>query len=131
MNPPVLRLPSLSDYFILETDASDGGIGCCLKAVSENDEEFIVSYYSSKLNPTEFRWNIVEKETYAIIKGVEKYRHYLIGKQFTLKTDNRILTYLKSTHTSKSRKLLNWALRLSEYQYNSTFLQVIIKLVTV
>ena len=54
---------------------------------------------------------------YAIIKGVEKSRHYLIGKHFTLKTDNRILTYLKSTHTSKSRKLLNWALTLGEYNF--------------
>ena len=96
-HPPVLHLPSLSDTFILETDASDRGIGCCLKVVSSDGEEFIVSYYSSKLSQTECRWNIVEKEAFAIIKGVEKFRHYLIRKEFILKTDNRILTYLKST----------------------------------
>ena len=60
----------------------------------------------------------MEKEAFAIIKGVEKLRHYLIAKEFILKTDNRILTYLKSTDTSESRKLLNWALRLSEQNYN-------------
>ena len=47
----------------------------------------------------------------------EKFRHYLIGKLFILKTDNRVLTYLQSTHTSKSRKLLNCALKLSEFDF--------------
>ena len=50
---PVLRLPAISDKFILETDASDLGIGSVLKAVSTDGNEFIVSYYSSKLNNTE------------------------------------------------------------------------------
>ena len=118
MRPSVLRLPSTSDTFILETDASDMGIGCVLKGVSPTGEEFNVSYYSAKLTETEAKWNIVRKEAYSIVQGVKKFRHYLIGKKFILKTDNRVLAYLKSTHTSKSRKLLNWALRLSEYNYD-------------
>ena len=32
-SPPVLRSPSASDTFILETDASDTDIGCCLLQV--------------------------------------------------------------------------------------------------
>ena len=40
-HPTVLCLPSLSDTFILETDASDGGIGCCLKDVSSDGEELL------------------------------------------------------------------------------------------
>ena len=59
-----------------------------------------------------------KKEAIVIINGVEKLRNYLIGKEFTLKTNHRIITYLKSSQTSKRRKLLNWALRLSEYNYN-------------
>ena len=98
-------------------DASDRGIGCCLKVITVNGKEFIISYHSAKLTDTEFRWNIVEKEAYAILKAIEKFRHYLIGKPFILKTDNRVLTYLQSTHTSKSRKLLNWALKLSEFVF--------------
>ena len=115
---PVLQSPRTYDTFILETDASDWGIGGCLKGRSDNGDEYVVSYHSSKLNDTEYRWNIVEKEGYAIVECVDKFRHYLIGKKFVLRTDNRVLTYLKSTHTSKSRKLLNWALTLSEYDYD-------------
>ena len=57
----------------------------------------------------------MEKEAYAIVNSIEKYRHYLIGKRFTLKTDNRILSYL---NTSKSKKLAKWALQLSEYTFD-------------
>ena len=115
---PVLHSPSTSDSFILETDASDLGIGCCLKASSANREEFIVGYDSGKLPDTEYRWNIVEKEAFSTTEATKKFRHYLIRKKFTLRADSRILTYLQSKHTSKSRKLLNWALELSEFDFD-------------
>ena len=35
-----------------------------------------------------------------------------------MRTDSRILTYLQSKHTSKSHKLLNWALELSEFNFD-------------
>ena len=115
---PVLQSPRTTDTFILETDASDWGIGGCLKGQRENGDEYVVSYSSAKLQDSEYRWNIVEKEGFAIVQNVDQFRHYLIGKKFVLRTDNRVLTYLKTTHTSKSRKLLNWALALSEYDYD-------------
>ena len=111
---PVLRSPSASDTFILETDASDTGIGCCLKTVTSGSAEYLVGFHSEKLNDPESRWHIVEKEAYSILKGVEKFRHYLLGKKFTLKTDSRILSFMK---TSKSKKLSNWALKLSDFDF--------------
>eukprot|EP00794_Sanderia_malayensis_P017141 gene17141-18861_t len=45
----------------------------------------------------------------------KKFRHYLFGKPFLLRTDNRVNTYLQSKRSPKSRKLLNWALELSEF----------------
>ena len=80
----VLRSPSTSDSFILETDASDLSIGCCLKASSGNGEEIILGYDSAKLSDTEYRWNIVEKEAFSIIEATKKFRHYLIGKKVYL-----------------------------------------------
>ena len=113
-NPPVLRCPKSGDHFVLETDSSDVGIGACLKVLSQG-KEYIVAYHSGKLHEAQCRWHIVEKEAHAILEGVKKFRHYLIGKRFTLKTDNRILSYL---NTSKSKKLANWALQLSDYTFD-------------
>ena len=73
---PVLRSPSDSDHFILETDASDTGIGSCLKISDPHGWESIVGYHSAKFNDTEINWNVVEKEAHAIINAVQKNRHY-------------------------------------------------------
>ena len=52
VKPPVLLSPSDTNNFILETDASDIGIGYCLKISNEKGEEFIVGYGSSKFSET-------------------------------------------------------------------------------
>ena len=114
IRPPILKCPKPTDHFILETDASDVGIGACLKIDSVGGEH-VVGYHSGKLEDPQCRWHIVEKEAYAILESIEKFRQYLIGKRFTLRTDNRILSYLQ---TSKSKKLANWALKLSDYTFD-------------
>ena len=78
-------------------------------------KEYLVGYQSEKLDDSEVRWHIVEKEAYAMLRSTEKFRHYLIGKKFVLKTDNRVLSYMK---TSKSKKLSNWALQLSDFNFD-------------
>ena len=41
-----------------------------------------------------------------------------MGKKFIIRTDSRILSYLHAKRKPKNRKLLNWALELSEYDYD-------------
>ena len=95
---PVLHPPSSDSIFILETDASDVGVGHCLKALDPDgpvtdfqtfaqsfpDTEYIVGYGSRKFNDTERGWNIVEKEVSATMDAVRKHRHHLLGKKFLL-----------------------------------------------
>ncbi len=117
-NAPLLVAPDSRDFFILETDASDKGEGVCLKALCYTDgNEYIIANASRKFNSTEAKWSIVEKEAHAIIFTTRKFRHYLFGKPFLLRTDDRINTYLQTKRSPKSRKLLNWALELSKFEY--------------
>ena len=72
---PVLDPPSSDSIFILETDASDVGVGHCLKVLDSDspvtdirtfaqsfpEAEHIVGYGCRKFNDTERGWNIVEK----------------------------------------------------------------------
>ena len=51
--------------------------------------------------------DIVEKEAYAVIYNVKHFRHYLIGKQFTIRVDNRIISYFVETRHVKSEPLFN------------------------
>ena len=116
MDAPLVRAPDSRDFFILETDTSDKSEGACLKAHSYADgKEYIVAYASRKFNTTETKWTIVEKEAHTIVFTTQKFCHYLFGKSFLLRTDNRVNTYIQSKRSTKSRKLLNWALELSEF----------------
>ena len=117
IEPPVLISPSDKSDFILETDASDFGIGYCLK-VYEKNQEFIVGYGSSKFSESELKWNVVEKEAHAILEAIIKNRHFLLGKKIIIKTDSQVLTYLHVKREPKNKKILNWALQLSEYDYD-------------
>ena len=68
-SPPILYTPCKGDKFILETDASDIGIGGCLKA-KNGQCEHIVGYCSKKFSNSELNWNIVEKEVFAVVHNI-------------------------------------------------------------
>ena len=63
---PALKLPDLSKLFVLRTDASRVGVAAVL--LQENDEKlYPVGYASKKLNLTEARYPIIEKECLAVV----------------------------------------------------------------
>ena len=113
---PVLYSPTTADKFTLETDASDIGLGGCLKA-SNRQGEFVVGYCSKKFVDNESGWNIVEKEGFAILYSVRYFHHFLAGNRFTIKCDNRVVCYIKDKKKPRNKKLLGWALELSDYDY--------------
>ena len=67
---PVLNNPDFSRSFVLQTDASDQGIGAVLSQVDEADQEHPVAFYSRKFLVREERYATVEKECLAIKLGV-------------------------------------------------------------
>ena len=79
ISAPVLYTPTKQDKFVFETDASDVGVGGCLKATngSSNKLSGIIGYCSKKFNKSEINWHIIEKEAFAIIFGTTHFRHYL------------------------------------------------------
>ena len=108
--------PTTSDKFILETDASDIGLGGCLKAKNDKGTH-IVGFCSKKFVDNESGWNIVEKEAFAIVYCVKHFHHFLAGQQFTIRCDNRVVCYVKDKQKPRNKKLLGWALELSDYDY--------------
>ena len=76
---PVLNTPDFSKPFILQTDASNRGVGAVLTQIDDNSEEHPIAYYSRKLHPREERYSVVEKECLAIRLGVHAFRVYLLG----------------------------------------------------
>lgn len=87
---PVLALPNFSKPFILETDASEVGFGAVLM-----QENHPIDYLSKAVCPKNQAMSTYEKECLAIILAVEKWRSYLQGQEFIIRTDHKSLLHLK------------------------------------
>lgn len=112
---PILYAPNYSKEFIIQTDASDKGIGVVL-AQREGAEEHPVIYLSRKFSETEKSFGATEKECAAIIFAIKKLRHYVDGQKFSIETDHNPLVFLKQ-NSGNNPRLLRWELALQQYSY--------------
>ena len=72
---PVLRNPDIARPFILQTDASDRGVGAVLSQKDDNREERPIGYFSETFLPQEERYSTVE-ECLAIKLGIQAFHVY-------------------------------------------------------
>ena len=113
---PVLKSPDFSKAFILQTDASNRGVGAVLSQIGDDNEEHPVAYFSRKLLLREEKYSTIEKECLAIKLAIQAFRVYLLGKPFTIQTDHRSLEWLDRLKKNNAR-LTRWSLALQPYQY--------------
>jgi hypothetical protein len=100
---------------ILQTDASDYGIGGYLFMVTTNGRVRVVHFFSKALIGPQLNWSIREKECYGIFYGVRLFKDLLDIRPFILKTDLMYLTYLNVTLTGK---VLRWKRYLQDQDFH-------------
>jgi hypothetical protein len=86
---PILVLPDFGKTFQVRCDASGLAIGVVL-----SQDNRPVSYFSEKLNDAKKNYSTYDKEFYAVIQALKKWRHYLIPKEFVLYSDNQALQFI-------------------------------------
>lgn len=112
---PVLSNPNYESPFIIQTDASDSGMGAVL-VQGEGEDERVVAYWSQKLSSAQRKYQTTERECLAVILAVEKFRPYIEGAKFTVITDHASLLWLRNLKDPTGR-LGRWALRLQPYDF--------------
>ena len=112
----VMRNPDPNLTFLVQTDASDVGIGVVLSQRDPLGNDYPITYFSKKLLDRERKYAVVEKECLAIKLGVQAFSVYLIGKPFIIQTDHRALQWLQKFKEGNSR-LMRWSLTLQPYQF--------------
>jgi len=81
----VLVVADPTKAFVLQTDASNYGLGAVLSQVGEDGCEHPVAFASHKLLPWEVRYVTIEKECLAIMWAWERFHVYLYGQMFTVR----------------------------------------------
>ena len=81
-------------------DASDTAIGAVLQQVV-HDQWQPISYFSSKLSPTERRYSTFDRELLAIYRAIQHFRHFVEGRNFFILTDHKPLTFSMHTRSDK------------------------------
>jgi hypothetical protein len=108
---PVLALPNFTVPFIVETGASDQGLGAVLM---QHDKP--IAFLSKTLSSNHKFLSIYEKEFWALIMVVERWRPYLQRQEFIIKIDHKSLAYLNE-QTLQSNLQRNAMTRMMGVQF--------------
>jgi transposase InsO family protein len=111
---PVLQAPNPDLPYVLQTDASQFGVGAVISQTGPDGKEHPVGYASRKLLPRESRYSTVEKECLAIIWALAHFESLIYGKKVVVQTDHNPLVWLKTVE-NRSPRLTRWALSLQPY----------------
>ncbi|XP_056598991.1 uncharacterized protein LOC130417451 [Triplophysa dalaica] len=112
---PLLHAPDFSLPFLLQTDASDRGVGAVLSQEIEGEDRPVL-YISRKLSRAEMRYSTIEKECLAIRWAVLTLRYYLLGREFTLCSDHAPLQWLHRMKDTNAR-ITRWYLALQPFKF--------------
>ena len=112
---PILSLPDDDSEYVLDCDASNHSIGAVLSQI-QNGIERPICYASQLYSKHEANYNITRKELLAVVTFTKKFRQYLLGRQFRIRTDHAALQWLKRTPEPIGQQA-RWLEILKEFNY--------------
>jgi len=110
----VLRIPTIGTPFHLHSDASGKAVGATLGQLDEQGVEQPLAFASQKLSDTQMGWSTIEREAYAVIWALNRFRDLIFGSRVSVFCDHNPLQYIREC-AAKSAKLLRWSVALQEF----------------
>ena len=101
-------------------DAGLSGLGAVLVQL-QGDSWRVIAYVSRNLKDVERRYSQTEKEALALVWACERFNHYILGREFKLKTDHKPLECIYGKTSKPSARIERWVLCLQGYDYNVVY----------
>jgi len=99
---------------IQHSDASGKAVGATLGQLDEQGVEQPLAFASQKLSDTQISWSTIEREAYAVIWALNRFRDLIFGSRVLIFCDHNPLQYIRKC-APKSAKLLRWSLTFQEF----------------
>lgn len=114
---PILGYPQTEGQFIVDTDASNTAIGGVLSQ-KQGEREVVIAYFSKSLSKPERNYCVTRRELLAVVKTLQHFNKYLIGRQFLLRTDHAALKWLLQFKNPEGQ-VARWIEQLQEYDFKT------------
>jgi transposase InsO family protein len=93
---PVLASPLAEGKYILDVDASGHRAGAIFEQEQEGKVR-VISYASRLFNSSEQTYCVTRQELAAVVFGLKKSKHYLLGQHVLVRSDHAALSYWRRT----------------------------------
>ena len=103
-NVPVLHNPDWSREFILETDASQFGVGAVLFQEVGGEKRY-VDFAAKAFNKAQQNYGAAKRELLAGLFAMARWRPWLLYRRFTWGMDLKAMTFINS---STNQTVLDW-----------------------
>ena len=113
---PVLAFPKEDLPYIVDTDASDYGIGGVLSQNIEGTEH-VIAYYSKSLNPAQQKYCTTRRELLAVVATLDHFKGYVWGPKFLVRSDHAALVRLTNLKNIQGM-LARWLAKLQQFHFD-------------
>ena len=112
---PILAYPRATGKLVLDTDASNLGLGAVLSQTQDGQER-VLAYASRTLTKCERNYCVTRRELLAVVFGIKKFRHYLVGRPVHIRTDHAALKWLASFKEPEGQ-VARWLQLIETFDY--------------
>ena len=113
---PILAFPTKLGDYVLDTDASNFGLGGVLSQI-QNNVECVIAYCSRALRPSQRKYCTTKRDMLAAVSMYIQFRSYLHGAMFTLRTYHKSLVWLHRFKDTEGM-MARWLHTLQQFQFS-------------
>ena len=117
ISTPVLAYPDPNKEYLLETDASNLGLGAVLSRKKSDGRYHPMAFGSRALHGVEFNYHSTKLEFLAMKWSIKHFQTYSLGRRFKVHTENNPLTYFLTSPNMDAMKQ-RWINELVKYDFS-------------